>query len=174
MIRTSSNPMNVAGPLQQIVAGLDKDLAVFDVKTMEQVLADSLSPYRFMIRLFGIFGGLALLLAAGGMYGVMSYSVYQRTHEIGVRMAMGAKRSDVLKLVVGSGLKLTLIGVAVGIAGSLALTRLIAGMLYGVKASDPLTYAVVSLILTVVALAACAVPARRATKVDPIVALRHE
>jgi putative ABC transport system permease protein len=174
MIRTSSNPMKLAGPLQQIVAGLDKDLAVFDVKTMEEALADSLSYYSFMIRLFGIFGGLALLLAAVGIYGVMSYSVAQRTHEIGVRLALGAQTSDVLKIILRQGLKLTLIGVAIGIAGSLALTRLISRMLFGVKATDPLTYAIVSLILTAIALLACYIPARRATKVDPMVALRYE
>ncbi len=174
MIRTSSNPTKLAGPLQQMVAALDKDLAVFNVKSMEELLADSLSGYRFMIHLFGIFGGLALLLAAVGIYGVMSYSVNQRTHEIGIRMAYGAQTGDVLRMVVWSGLKLTLFGVAVGVAGSFALTRVISNMLYGVKSHDPLTYAGVSLVLMLVALAACAVPARRAAKVDPMVALRHE
>jgi putative ABC transport system permease protein len=118
--------MSLAGAVRRTVAGVDKDQAVFDFMTMEQRLAEWLTPQRFYMRLFGIFAGLALLLAVVGIYGVMSYSVSRRTHEIGVRLALGAERVDILKLVVRQGLKLTLIGVAIGIAASLALTRLIA------------------------------------------------
>jgi putative ABC transport system permease protein len=174
LIRTVSDPMSLAGTVSKIVAQVDKDQAVFGIKSVEQDLSDSLATQRFWMRLFGIFAGLAVILAAVGIYGVMSYVVSRRTHEIGVRMAMGAKRGDVLKLVVGQGLKLTLIGVAIGIAGGLAMTRLVRSFLYEVKPTDPLTFAAVSLVLAAVALAACYIPARRATKVDPMVALRHE
>jgi ABC-type antimicrobial peptide transport system permease subunit len=126
------------------------------------------------MQLFGIFAALAVILAVVGIYGVMSYSVSRRTHEIGLRLALGAERGDVLKLVLRQGLKLSLIGVAIGIAGALAMTRLVSGFLYGVKASDPLTFVAVSLLLILVALAASYIPARRATTVDPMAALRYE
>ncbi len=174
LIRTSSDPMKLAGPLEKIVAEVDKDQALFDIGTVEKKLAVDLGQYGFVIQIFGFLGGVALLLAAVGIYGVVSYSVTQRTHEIGVRMAHGARKGDVLRLVIRQGLKLTLLGIVIGLTGSIVLARLISRILYGVTASDPLTYATVSLILTLVALAACAVPARRATKVDPIVALRYE
>jgi putative ABC transport system permease protein len=124
--------------------------------------------------MFGIFATLAVILAVVGIYGVMSYSVSRRTHEFGLRLALGAERDDVLKLVVRQGLKLSLVGVVIGIAGALAMTRLVSGFLYGVKASDPLTFAAVSLLLILVALAASYMPARRATAVDPMAALRYE
>jgi putative ABC transport system permease protein len=142
--------------------------------TVEQFFARWAAPQRFYMQLFGIFAGLAVFLAAVGIYGVMSFSVSRRTHEIGVRMALGAGRGDVLRLVIVRGLKITVIGVAIGIAASVALTRLIAQFLYGVKPTDPLTFVAVALLLTVVALAASYIPARRATKIDPMVALRHE
>jgi putative ABC transport system permease protein len=141
---------------------------------MEEVLAESVSQSRFYMRLFAIFAGMAVLLAAIGIYGVMSYFVSQRTHEIGVRLALGARPSDVLGLVGRLGLKLTLIGVALGAAMALGLTRLIAGFLFGVKPGDPSTYIVVAVGLVGVALLACYVPARRASKVDPMIALRYE
>jgi putative ABC transport system permease protein len=174
IIRAHSDPMALASAVQGIVAEVDKDQAVFNIESMEQGLDESLSSYGFLMRLFGIFGGLAVMLAVVGIYGVMSYSVTQRTHEFGVRLALGAGRGDVLRLVIMRGLKITVIGVVIGIAGSLALTRLISGMLYGVKATDPLTYTIVAVVLMAVALLACYIPARRATKVDPMVALRYE
>jgi len=141
---------------------------------MSEVIASSLAERQFSMILFGIFAALALLLASIGIYGVVSYLAGQRTHEIGVRMAMGARPRDVLRLVLGQGLKMAFLGVAVGIPAALALTRLMANLLFGVSATDPITFAGVGIILTFVALLACFVPARRATRVDPIVALRYE
>ncbi len=173
-VRTAGDPMNLVVSLQKVVADVDKDQALFGTQSMESGLADSVAFPRFHMHLFGIFGGLGLVLAAVGIYGVTSYLVAQRTHEIGVQMALGARRGDVLRVVIGRGLGATIIGLSVGIAASLALTRLISGFLFGVKATDPLTYSVVALVLATVAMVACYLPARRATKVDPMVALRHE
>jgi putative ABC transport system permease protein len=173
-VRTAGDPMGLVAPLQKVVAGIDKDQALFDIHSVEQGLSDSVSFPRFQMRLFGIFGGLGLVLAAVGIYGVMSYLVVQRTHEIGVRVALGASRGDVLRMVLLRGLKTTILGVVVGIAGSLAVTRMIARFLFGVKNTDPTTYSIVVLVLTAAAMAACYLPARRATRVDPAVALRHE
>jgi putative ABC transport system permease protein len=141
---------------------------------MDGIISDRLSSERFSMILMAIFAGLALIMASVGIYGVTSYVTSQRTHEIGIRMALGAERSDVLKLVIGHGLKLALVGVIVGIAGALALTRFLASLLYGVKPTDPLTFVAVSLILTAVAMLACYIPARRAARIDPNVALRYE
>ena len=173
-IRTTGDPLSLVGPLEKAVAEVARDQALFGIQTLEQGLGEWLSFPRFQMNLFGIFGGLSLVLAAVGIYGVMSYLVTQRTHEIGVRVALGARHSDVLRLVIVRGLKTTVIGLVLGIAGSLALTRLIARFLFGVKNTDPVTYSIVALVLMAVALAACYVPARRATRVDAMVALRHE
>jgi len=156
------------------VKAFDPNQIIWRVQTLEQLLGTSVAPRRFNMMLLGIFAGVALVLAAVGLYGVMSYSVSWRTHEIGIRMALGAKRADVLRMVVRQGMMMTLIGVAIGLAGAFALSRVIVGLLYGVSARDPLTFAGVSIVLLIVALLACLIPARRATRVDPIIALRTE
>jgi predicted permease len=172
--RTQSDPGVVAGSLRAALTSLDKSLPVFAFKPMTEYLRDSLARRRFNLILLTAFGGVALALAAVGIYGVISYGVTQRTHEIGIRMALGAEKGDVLRLVVRQGMILALGGVAVGLLASLALTRLMETLLYGVSVTDPLTFAVIALLLTSVALLACFVPARRAAKVDPLVALRYE
>jgi putative ABC transport system permease protein len=174
LVRTTVEPLSLAGPVRNQISALDKDQAVFNVRTMEQALSRSVAARRFSMILLGVFALLALTLAAVGIYGVISYSVAQRTREVGIRMALGASTSDVIKLVVRDGLKLVLIGVGVGLAGALALTRMMATLLFGVTTTDALTYTTVALVLIVVALIACCIPARRATKVDPLVALRFE
>ena len=141
---------------------------------MDDLVQKLIAPRRFKLGLLGSFAALALVLGAIGLYGVISYAVAERTHEIGVRMALGAKRKDVLRLVVGQGFKLALIGVAVGLGGALGLTRFLSSLLYDVRPTDPLTFGAVSFLLIAVALLASYIPARRATKVDPMVALRHE
>ena len=160
--------------LKKAVADLDPDIPITDVTPMEQVVSDSIGDWGFYTRILGIFAGIAVLLAVVGIYGVMSYFVNERTHEFGIRVALGALPSDVLSLVGKLGLRLTLIGVAIGILLAVGLTRLIADFLVDVKPTDPVTYAVVSVVLIGVALLACYIPARRATKVDPMVALRYE
>ena len=173
-IRTALDPTSLIPAVRKAVAQVDKDQPAYDFMTMEQRLADSIALERFMMRLFGVFAGLALILAAVGIYGVMSFFVGQRTHEIGVRMALGALERDVLLSVVKQGLKLTGIGVVIGFLASLGLARLIAGTLYGVTSTDPVTYLVVSLFMAFVAFLASYIPARKAAKIDPMVALRSE
>jgi putative ABC transport system permease protein len=153
---------------------VDKNQPVSRVRTMEALLSDSVARRRLYVVLLGVFSGVALLLAATGIYGVVSYSVNQRTREIGIRVALGAHRRDVLRMVLGKGVQLALIGEAIGFLVALGLARLIASMLFGVAAADPTTFAAVALLLTSVALAACFFPARRAIRVDPMVALRYE
>jgi putative ABC transport system permease protein len=153
---------------------MDKDLPPFAIKTMNDLLYESVARERFTMLLLAIFAGLALVLAGIGIYGVINYSVARRTHEIGIRMALGADSKAVLRLVVRQGLKLAVAGVAIGLGAALALTRLMSSLLFGVSAIDPLTFTGVSLILITVAVVACSIPARRATKVDPMEALRYE
>jgi predicted permease len=172
--RTQGDPLSMAGMIKKEVLAVDKDQPVNNVRTMEQILTTSISQHRFSMLLLGIFAGVALILAAVGIYGVMSYTVAQRRHEIGIRQALGASRGDVLRLVVGQGLALTAAGVCLGLLGAFLLTRLMSSLLYGVSATDPLTFAGLALLLAGVALGACYVPARRATKVDPMIALRYE
>jgi putative ABC transport system permease protein len=173
-VRAVSSPDALVPFLREAVKEIDKDQPIYSVYTMEQLVSRSIAPRRLNMVLIGIFSALALLLASIGIYGVMSYAVTQRTHEIGIRMALGAKTSDVLKMVVGQGMKLVLAGVAVGLAAAFALTRLIESLLFKVSATDLMTFTAVVVVLAGVALAACFVPARRAMKVDPMVALRHE
>ena len=174
VVRTHSNPATIVPAVRQAVMGPWKDQPVFNVQTMEEIISTSTAGTRFPLVLLGIFASLALVLATVGIYGVVSYSVGQRTHEMGIRMALGARRQDVLKLVIGQGFTFALIGVAIGIIGALGLTRFLSNFLYGVKPTDPLTFIAVSLVLSSAALMASYIPARRATKVDPMVALRYE
>jgi putative ABC transport system permease protein len=172
--RTTVDPASLASALRQQVWAIDKDQPVFDVHTMQEVRSSSVALYSFSSVMLGIFAAVALLLAAIGIYGVMAFVVTQRTQEIGIRMALGARTVDVLKLVVTNGMKLAVIGIVIGLAGSWALTRFIDKLLVGVTATDALTFSVVSVCLLLAAFVACYVPARRATKVDPLVALRYE
>jgi putative ABC transport system permease protein len=174
VVRATSDPNKLIAAVQSQVWAVDKDLPVFDVKTMDERLSNSVSERRFQMLLLGTFAAIALLLAVIGIYGVMSYSVTQRTHEIGIRMALGAQQQNIFKLVAGQGMILTVVGVAIGLAGAFALTRLISGLLFGVVPTDPPTFVAVPLFLAAVALLAAYLPARRAAKVDPLVALRHE
>jgi putative ABC transport system permease protein len=173
-MRTDSQPTSLIAAVRGQVQTLDKDQPVYDIATMDQLLSNSIAKSRFYTALLGSFAVLALILASLGTFGVMSFSINQRRREIGIRLAMGAGRGDIFKLVVGRGLLLALTGVAIGLGGAFALTRLMSGLLFGVSATDPVTFIIISLLLTGVALVACYVPARRATKVDPMVALRYE
>jgi len=174
IIRGASDPTQLISAAQKAVWAGDPDAAVSTIATMDQALDRVVSRPRFNVLLLGVFSVVALVLALVGVFGVMSYTVTQNTREIGIRMALGAQSLDVLRLVVGQGLLLTAIGVGVGVAGALVLTRLIGKLLFGVTPTDPLTFVAVSALLTIVALFACYLPARRATKVDPMVALRYE
>jgi putative ABC transport system permease protein len=176
VVRTAGEPSRIVSAVRGEVQAIDSDLALYSVATMEQLIADTPSTFlrRYPALLMAVFAAVALILAAVGIYGVISYSVNQRRHEIGIRMALGAARGDIYKLVVGEGLVLVLIGIGTGLAAAFALTRVMSSLLYGVSATDPITFILISLVLAGVALGACFIPARRATKVDPMVALRYE
>jgi predicted permease len=174
ILRAKGDPGKMVGPSRGVIHEIDSSLPVAAVRTMDEVLSSAQARPRFLTLLLTMFSGVALVLAAVGIYGVISYSVAQRTNEFGIRMAMGASQPEVLRMVLGQGLLLGLIGVGLGAAGALALTRLIRGLLFGISSFDPVTFLVMAVLLTVVTLAACWVPARRATRVDPMVALRYE
>jgi putative ABC transport system permease protein len=172
-VRTNGEPAQLSATLRQEVKALDANLPV-SFEPMSEVFARSTADRRYNVILLGAFAALALLLAVIGIYGVMSYAVTQSTKEIGIRLALGAQARDVLRLVVGQGLVLTVLGVAIGLVAAFALTRLMTTLLFNINATDPLTYAAVASLLVGVALVACYIPARRATKVDPLVALKYE
>jgi len=174
VVRTSVAPESLGNVFQQTVWSLDRNLPVSNIVSLEQVVADTLWQQRFNLQLIGLFAVLALVLAAIGLYGVMSYSVTQRTHEVGLRMALGAGKAEVLRLMVGQGMKLALAGIGLGLLAALGLTRLMTKLLFGVSPTDPKTFVAISLLLIGVALLACWLPARRAAKVDPMIALRSE
>ena len=157
-----------------MVAEVDRSAPVSEVKTMEIIMSEAVTQPRFNLYLLGLFGGIALLLSAAGIYGVTAYAVTQRTHEFGIRMALGAQVGDVLKMILGQGIRLIAAGIAIGLLASFALTRLLKSLLFGVSVTDPLTFVAITVVLMSVALMACYIPARRATKVDPLVALRYE
>jgi predicted permease len=174
VVRTAGEPTSLVRAVRDEILAVDKEQPVFGVRTMSQIVSNSIARQRLSATLLGVGAGLALLLASIGIYGVLAYAVTQRTHEIGVRLALGARAADVLGLVIRQGMGLALIGVSAGLFGALGLTRLLSGFLYGVSATDPLTFLTVALLLVGVAFLACYVPARRATKIDPMEALRYE
>jgi putative ABC transport system permease protein len=178
VVRTIGDPNSIVSAVRDEVRSMDKDLPLYNIRTMDEYLALSITQPRLIALLLAIFAGLALALTAIGLYGVVSYYVAQRTHEIGVRMALGARPKDVLRLVVIQSMALAVTGVIIGLAATFALTRvlgsLISDLLFGIRASDPLTFVAIALLIIGVALAACFVPARRAIEVDPMVALRYE
>ena len=174
IIKGIGDPNQLIGAARQQVTSIDPNQPIYNIRTMDEIRGESVAPQRLNLTLLSIFAGIALVLAIVGIYGVMSYSVTQRTHEIGIRMAIGAQPRDVFRMVIGHGMTLTIIGIAFGLVGAFALTRLMTTMLFGVKPTDPATFASIAVMLTGVALVACYIPGRRATKVDPVVSLRYE
>jgi putative ABC transport system permease protein len=174
VIRTSGDPQAVVNPVCREIWSVDKDQPIYRIATMGDLVSTSVAQRRFTLILIGFFAVIALLLAAVGIYGVMSQLVAQRTHEVGIRMALGAQTGDVLKLVIGEGMRLALIGLAIGLSASLALSRWLKDLLFAVEPTDPVTFSAIVFLLMVAALLACYLPARRAAKIDPLSALRHE
>jgi putative ABC transport system permease protein len=174
VVRTVGEPTAVAGAVREALRSVDKTLPTYNLKTMDDVVALSAAPRRLPMQLLTAFAGVAMFLAMLGIYGVTSYYVTQRTHEIGVRMALGAQLNQILRLVLKQGLVLVVVGIVVGAVGSWFATRLLSSLLYQVSATDSVTFMVIAVLLILVALVACYIPARRATKVDPMVALRYE
>ena len=174
MARTQGSPLAVAGSIRDAIHAFNTKAVIYNSDTMEHIISQSLAARRFAMILLAVFAAVALLLSTIGIYGVISYVTGQRAHEIGIRLALGATRSDILKMVLIHGTRLALTGALVGLALSAGLTRLMTKILYDVSATDPLTFALVAAVLTLVALAACYIPARRAMKVDPMIALRYE
>jgi ABC-type antimicrobial peptide transport system permease subunit len=174
VVRTSGNPDAFMPAIRKASTDFDSKQVIYDFRPMEIIVSDSIATQRFTMTVLGVFSGLALVLSAIGIYGVISYLAGQRTHEIGVRVALGAQPKDIFSMVLSEGMKVALLGVAIGIVASLALTRLMTKMIFGVRAADPITFAGVTILLTLVAAAACYIPARRAMRVDPLVALRYE
>jgi len=174
VVRSAGDPLRLVPALRAAVAEMDRNLPIFNIKTLDEYLAEQIWQPQQTVILLAIFGAIAVLLAMTGVYAIMAYTIQQRTHEIGIRMALGASTGDVLRLVIARGVLLVAFGVAIGLVGSLALTRFLANLLWGVTPTDPLTYVVVIMALVVVAVLACYLPARRASDIEPLLALRHE
>jgi ABC-type lipoprotein release transport system permease subunit len=174
VLRTQGDPLSMTEAVRAQLAGLDRDLPLSDIKTLEQIARSAVARTRFAMLLLCVFAGVALMLATVGIYGLMSYSVTQRTHEIGIRVALGAQRRDVVSLIARQGMMLASTGLGAGVVAAVALTRVMSTLLFGVSATDPITFAGIGVLLISVALAACLVPAHRATRLDPMVALREE
>jgi putative ABC transport system permease protein len=173
-LRTAGTPLAQLGSIRHALQQINSQQVIYSVRTMDDIISGSLATRRFSVVLLGSFAGLALIMSCVGIYGVLSYIAGQRTHEIGIRMALGADRWTVMRMVLGEGVKMALAGVAIGLIAAFGLTRLIAKMLFGVSAHDPLSFLGVASVLMLVALVACSIPGLRATKVDPLVALRYE
>jgi putative ABC transport system permease protein len=174
VIRTTNNPAGLAAAVRREVTEIDPHQPVASIKTMEQLVSESVAQPRFRTLLLGLFSAVALLLSVVGIYGVLSYTVSQSTHDLGIRMALGARSADVLGMVIRKGMKLTLLGLAIGLGAAFALTRMMRDLLFGVQPTDTITFSAIALMLIIIALLACYLPARRAARVDPMVALRHE